>query len=430
MLFKYGYTNSSYDNIPKYKLGIESLIDENLEDIEFNETYAALESCAIDTFMLEKEAVGMEVAVAATSTASSSDKKAWYKKFYEWIKSLGSRISDFFVSAYKWVRRKLFGEPDSPAKVKEVVKETIDVIEETAAEVKDEVKVEENSNDSVVKAGPKPIENPGAQTTKRPHSVESIKELAKKNIEKHPTISKLPAVRKVQIVKSVVDAITGKKTTVNFWVFTDEVTKRLNFRNSTNVYRGAMNDNSVHSGLFNVVMAPAYALKSLMEVFYGITNNKEIPDIDNGSLEPLVEMLTELDKDVKSINRAAIMKEISYNFTLNENYKISREELQKFYKTYGETVKFAGAVNKFMAESEDALKRVREKTKALKESDFESYVKDGKDPKVILKNFQTSGRLIASISKTLFKYIKSDIKVRSGVTQTNYNNLDVEPLKD
>ena len=211
------------------------------------------------------------------------------------------------------------------------------------------------------------------------------------------------------------DAITGKKTTVNFWVFTDEVTKRLNFRNSTNVYRGAMNDNSVHSGLFNVVMAPAYALKSLMEVFYGITNNKEIP---------------ELDKDVKSINRAAIMKEISYDFTLNENYKISREELQKFYKTYGETVKFAGAVNKFMTESEDALKRVREKTKALKESDFETYVKDGKDPKVILKNFQTSGRLIASVSKTLFKYIKSDIKVRSGVTQTNYNNLDVEPIKD
>ena len=428
MLFKYGYTNSSCDNIPKYNLGIESIIDENLEDIEFNEAYAALESCAIDIFMLEKEAVGMEV--AATATASSSDKKAWYKKFYEWIKSLGSRISDFFVSAYKWVRRKLFGEPDSPAKVTEVVKETVDVIEETAAEVKDDVKVEENTNDSVVKAGPKPIENPGAQTTKRPHTVESIKELAKKNIEKHPTISKLPAVRKVQIVKSVVDAITGKKTTVNFWVFTDEVTKRLNFRNSTNVYRGAMNDNSVHSGLFNVVMAPAYALKSLMEVFYGITNNKEIPDIDNGSLEPLVEMLTELDKDVKSINRAAIMKEISYDFTLNENYKISREELQKFYKTYGETVKFAGAVNKFMTESEDALKRVREKTKALKESDFESYVKDGKDPKVILKNFQTSGRLIASISKTLFKYIKSDIKVRSGVTQTNYSNLDVEPIKD
>lgn len=429
MLFKYGYIDSSYDNIPKYKLGVESLIDENLEDIEFNEAYAALESCAIDTFILEKEAVGMEVAATATATASSSDKKAWYKKFYEWIKSIGSKISDFFVSAYKWVRRKLFGEPDSPAKVTEVVKETVDVIEETAAEVKDEVKVEENTNDSVVKAGPKPIEKPGAQT-KRPHTVESIKELAKKNIEKHPTISKLPAVRKVQIVKSVVDAITGKKTSINFWVFTDEVTKRLNFRNSTNVYRGAMNDNSVHSGLFNVVMAPAYALKSLMEVFYGITNNKEIPDIDNGSLEPLVEMLTELDKDVKSINRAAIMKEISYDFTLNENYKISREELQKFYKTYGETVKFAGAVNKFMTESEDALKRVREKTKALKESDFEGYIKDGKDPKVILKNFQTSGRLIASISKTLFKYIKSDIKVRSGVTQTNYSNLDVEPIKD
>ena len=422
MLFKYGYTDSSCDNIPKYSLGIESIIDENLEDIEFNEAYAALESCAIDTFMLEKEAVGMEV--AATATASSSDKKAWYKKFYEWIKSLGSKISDFFVSAYKWIRRKLFGESDSPSKVTEVVKETVDVIEETADEVKD------NIDDSVVKAGPKPIENPGAQTTKRVHTVESIKELAKKNIEKHPTISKLPAVRKVQIVKSVVDAITGKKTTINFWVFTNEVTKRLSFRNSGNVYRGANNDNSVHGGLFNVVMYPAYALKSLMEVFYGITNNKEIPDIDNGSLEPLVEMLTELDKDVKSINRAAIMKEISYDFTLNENYKISREELQKFYNTYGETVKFAGAVNKFMTESEDALKRVREKTKALKESDFESYVKDGKDPKVILKNFQTSGRLIASISKTLFKYIKSDIKVRSGVTQTNYNNLDVEPIKD
>lgn len=429
MLFKYGYIDSSYDNIPKYKLGIESLIDENLEDIEFNEAYAALESCAINTFILEKEAVGMEVAATATATASSSDKKAWYKKFYEWIKSLGSRISDFFVSAYKWIRRKLFGESDSPSKVTEVVKETVDVIEETAAEVKDNID-NVNSDDSVVKAGAKPIENPGAQTTKRPHTVESIKELAKKNIEKHPTISKLPAVRKVQIVKSVVDAITGKKTTVNFWVFTDEVTKRLNFRNSTNVYRGSMNDNSVHSGLFNVVMYSAYALKSLMEVFYGITNNKDIPDIDNGSLEPLVEILTELDKDVKSINRAAIMKEISYDFTLNENYKISREELQKFYKTYGETVKFAGAVNKFMTESEDALKRVREKTKALKESDFESYVKDGKDPKVILRNFQTSGRLIASISKTLFKYIKSDIKVRSGVTQTNYSNLDVEPIKD
>lgn len=428
MLFKYGYTDLSYDNIPKYKLGVESLIDENLEDIEFNEAYAALESCAIDTFILEKEAVGMEV--AATATASSSDKKTWYKRFYEWIKSIGSKISDFFVSAYKWVRRKLFGEPDSPAKVTEVVKETVDVIEETAAEVKDDVKVEENTNDSVVKAGPKPIENPGAQTTKRPHTVESIKELAKKNIEKHPTISKLPAVRKVQIVKSVVDAITGKKTSINFWVFTDEVTKRLNFRNSGNVYRGSDNTNSTHGGLFNVVMYPAYALKSLMEVFYGITNNKDIPDIDNGSLEPLVEMLTELDRDVKSINRAAIMKEISYDFTLNENYKISREELQKFYKTYGETVKFAGAVNKFMTESEDALKRVIEKTKALKESDFESYVKDGKDPKVILKNFQTSGRLIASVSKTLFKYIKSDIKVRSGVTQTNYSNLDVEPIKD
>ena len=427
MLFKYGYTNPLYDNIPKYNLGVESIIDENLEDIEFNEAYAALESCVIDTFILEKEVVGMEV--AATATTSSSDKKAWYKKFYEWIKSLGSKISDFFVSAYKWVRRKLFGEPDSPAKVKEVVKETVDVIEETAAEVKDDID-NANTNDSVVKAGPKPIENPGAQTTKRPHTVESIKELAKKNIEKHPTISKLPAVRKVQIVKSVVDAITGKKTTVNFWIFTDEVTKRLSFRNSGNVYRGSDNSNNTHGGLFNVVMYPAYALKSLMEVFYGITNNKDIPDIDNGSLEPLVEMLTELDRDVKSINRTAIMKEISYDFTLNENYKISREELQKFYKTYGETVKFAGAVNKFMTESEDALKRVREKTKALKESDFESYVKDGKDPKVILKNFQTSGRLIASISKTLFKYIKSDIKVRSGVTQTNYNNLDVEPIKD
>ena len=38
---------------------------------------------------------------------------------------------------------------------------------------------------------------------------------------------------------------------------------------------------------------------------------------------------------------------------------------------------------------------------------------DGKDPKVILKNFQTSGRLIASISKTLFKYIKSDTNPES-----------------
>ena len=213
---------------------------------------------------------------------------------------------------------------------------------------------------------------------------------------------------------------------MNFWIFNDEVTKRINFQNSGNIYRGGSNSNTTHSGLFNVVMYPAYALKSLMEVFYGVKVDKDIPDVTNGTLEPLVELLTELEKNLKSVDRSPVMKEITYEFILNENGKISKEELNKFYKTYGETVQFAANLNKFMTESDEALKRVREKTKSLKESDFESYIKDGKDPKVILKNFQTSGRLIASISKVLFKHIRSDIKVRSGVTKNNYNNLDVD----
>ena len=131
MIFKYGYNESNvFSDVSSIKLGLESIIDGNVEDIEFSENYAALESCVIDTFQLENEVVAMEA--DAVATASSSDKKAWYKKFYEWIKTLGSRISDFFVSAYRWIRRKLFGDPESPAKVNEVVKETAAVIEDTA----------------------------------------------------------------------------------------------------------------------------------------------------------------------------------------------------------------------------------------------------------------------------------------------------------
>ena len=430
MIFKYGYNGSNvFSDVSSVKLGLESIIDGNVEDIEFSENYAALESCVIDTFQLENEVVAMEA--DAVATLSSSDKKAWYKKFYEWIKTLGSRISDFFVSAYRWIRRKLFGDPESPAKVNEVVKETAAVIEDTAKEVettetaKEEPKAAEPETVTETNTKPKELEKAGPQA-RRQHNTESIKELARKNIEKHPTISKLPTARKVQIVNTVVKAVVERKSSMNFWIFNDEVTKRINFQNSGNIYRGGSNSNSTHSGLFNVVMYPAYALKSLMEVFYGVKVDKDIPDVTNGTLEPLVELLTELEKNLKSVDRSPVMKEITYEFILNENGKISKEELNKFYKTYGETVQFAANLNKFMTESDEALKRVREKTKALKESDFESYIKDGKDPKVILKNFQTSGRLIASISKVLFKYIRSDIRVRSGVTKNNYNNLDVD----
>lgn len=428
MIFKYGYNGSNvFSDVSSVKLGLESIIDGNVEDIEFSENYAALESCVIDTFQLENEVVAMEA--DAVATLSSSDKKAWYKKFYEWIKTLGSRISDFFVSAYRWIRRKLFGDPESPAKVNEVVKETAAVIEDTAKEVEatESTKEEPKTAEPVAEtnAKPKELEKAGPQA-RRQHNTESIKELARKNIEKHPTISKLPTARKVQIVNTVVKAVVERKSSMNFWVFSDEVTKRINFQNSGNIYRGSSNSNSTHSGLFNVVMYPAYALKSLMEVFYGVKVDKDIPDVTNGTLEPLVELLTELEKNLKSVDRSPVMKEITYEFILNENGKISKEELNKFYKTYGETVQFAANLNKFMTESDEALKRVREKTKSLKESDFESYIKDGKDPKVILKNFQTSGRLIASISKVLFKYIRSDIRVRSGVTKNNYNNLDVD----
>lgn len=430
MIFKYGYNETNvFSDVSSIKLGLESVIDGNVEDIEFTENYAALESCVIDTFQLENEVVAMEA--DAVATVSSSDKKAWYKKFYEWIKSLGTRISDFFVSAYKWIRRKIFGDPESPAKVNEVVKETAAVIEDTAKEVeatettKEEPKAAEPEPVTETNAKPKELEKAGPQA-RRQHNTESIKELARKNIEKHPTISKLPTARKVQIVNTVVKAVVERKSSMNFWIFNDEVTKRINFQNSGNIYRGGSNSNSTHSGLFNVVMYPAYALKSLMEVFYGVKVDKDIPDVTNGTLEPLVELLTELEKNLKSVDRSPVMKEITYEFILNENGKISKEELNKFYKTYGETVQFAANLNKFMTESDEALKRVREKTKALKESDFESYIKDGKDPKVILKNFQTSGRLIASISKVLFKYIRSDIRVRSGVTKNNYNSLDVD----
>lgn len=417
MIFKYGYNETNvFSDVSSIKLGLESVIDGNVEDIEFTENYAALESCVIDTFQLENEVVAMEA--DAVATASSSDKKAWYKKFYEWIKSLGTRISDFFVSAYKWIRRKIFGDPESPAKVNEVVKETAAVIEDTAKE-------EPKAAEPAEQAKSKELEKAGPQA-RRQHNTESIKELARKNIEKHPTISKLPTARKVQIVNTVVKAVVERKSSMNFWIFNDEVTKRINFQNSGNIYRGGSNSNSTHSGLFNVVMYPAYALKSLMEVFYGVKVDKDIPDVTNGTLEPLVELLTELEKNLKSVDRSPVMKEITYEFILNENGKISKEELNKFYKTYGETVQFAANLNKFMTESDEALKRVREKTKALKETDFNSYIEDGKDPKVILKNFQTSGRLIASISKVLFKYIRSDIKVRSGVTKNNYNNLDVD----
>lgn len=426
MIFKYGYNGSNvFSDVSSVKLGLESIIDGNVEDIEFSENYAALESCVIDTFQLENEVVAMEA--DAVATLSSSDKKAWYKKFYEWIKTLGSRISDFFVSAYRWIRRKLFGDPESPAKVNEVVKETAAVIEDTTKEVEatEDTKEEPKAAEPTEQAKPKELEKAGPQA-RRQHNTESIKELARKNIEKHPTISKLPTARKVQIVNTVVKAVVERKSSMNFWIFNDEVTKRINFQNSGNIYRGSSNSNSTHSGLFNVVMYPAYALKSLMEVFYGIKVDKDIPDVTNGTLEPLVELLTELEKNLKSVDRSPVMKEITYEFILNENGKISKEELNKFYKTYGETVQFAANLNKFMTESDEALKRVREKTKSLKESDFESYIKDGKDPKVILKNFQTSGRLIASISKVLFKHIRSDIRVRSGVTKNNYNSLDVD----
>lgn len=430
MIFKYGYNELNvFSDTSSIKLGLESIIDGNVEDIEFSENYAALESCVIDTFSLENEVVAMEA--DAVATLSSSDKKAWYKKFYEWIKSLGSRISDFFMSAYRWIRRKLFGDPESPAKVNEVVKETAAVIEDTAKEVeatestKEEPKAAEPEPVAETNAKPKELEKAGPQA-RRQHNTESIKELARKNIEKHPTISKLSTARKVQIVNTVVKAVVERKSPMNFWVFSDEVTKRINFQNSSNVYRGSSNNNSTHSGLFNVVMYPAYALKSLMEIFYGIKLDKDIPDVTNGTLEPIVELLTDLDKNIKNVDRSPVMKEITYEFILNENGKISKEELNKFYKTYGETVQFAANLNKFMTESDEALKRVREKTKALKETDFTSYIEDGKDPKVILKNFQTSGRLIASISKVLFKHIRSDIKVRSGVTKNNYNSLDVD----
>lgn len=136
--------------------GVESLLEDNLFDVESGEYKSAIESLDIDINVLLSQG-SMFVGTEADDPKpeenkedgkTDAKKEAWYKRLWAAIIRMFKAIGGWFTSAWEWVKKK-FGKGGAND-VAEVAKKTVEVKAElTEAVVKEAVKKNGLSEDEV-----------------------------------------------------------------------------------------------------------------------------------------------------------------------------------------------------------------------------------------------------------------------------------------
>lgn len=136
--------------------GVESLLEDNLFDVESGEYKSAIESLDIDINVLLSQGsmfVGTEAddpkpEEKKEDGKTDAKKEAWYKRLWAAIIRMFKAIGGWFTSAWEWVKKK-FGKGGAND-VAEVAKKTVEVKAElTEAVVKEAVKKNGLSEDEV-----------------------------------------------------------------------------------------------------------------------------------------------------------------------------------------------------------------------------------------------------------------------------------------
>ncbi len=136
--------------------GVESLLEDNLFDVESGEYKSAIESLDIDINVLLSQGsmfVGTEAddpkpEEKKEEGKTDAKKEAWYKRLWAAIIRMFKAIGGWFTSAWEWVKKK-FGKGGAND-VAEVAKKTVEVKAElTEAVVKEAVKKNGLSEDEV-----------------------------------------------------------------------------------------------------------------------------------------------------------------------------------------------------------------------------------------------------------------------------------------
>lgn len=136
--------------------GVESLLEDNLFDVESGEYKSAIESLDIDINVLLSQGsmfVGTEAddpkpEEKKEDGKTDAKKEAWYKRLWAAIIRMFKAIGGWFTSAWEWVKKK-FGKGGAND-VAEVAKKTVEVKAElTDAVVKEAVKKNGLSEDEV-----------------------------------------------------------------------------------------------------------------------------------------------------------------------------------------------------------------------------------------------------------------------------------------
>lgn len=137
--------------------GVESLLEDNLFDVESGEYKSAIESLDIDINVLLSQGTMYEFGTEADDPKKEENKEegktdakkeAWYKRLWAAIIRMFKAIGGWFTSAWEWVKKK-FGKGGAND-VAEVAKKTVEVKAElTEAVVKEAVKKNGLSEDEV-----------------------------------------------------------------------------------------------------------------------------------------------------------------------------------------------------------------------------------------------------------------------------------------
>lgn len=151
-----GYNTQFDANSEPGVTGVESLLEDNLFDVESGEYKSAIESLDIDINVLLSQGsmfVGTEAddpkpEEKKEEGKTDAKKEAWYKRLWAAIIRMFKAIGGWFTSAWEWVKKK-FGKGGAND-VAEVAKKTVEVKAElTEAVVKEAVKKNGLSEDEV-----------------------------------------------------------------------------------------------------------------------------------------------------------------------------------------------------------------------------------------------------------------------------------------
>ena len=388
MKFKYS-TRLIPQNEIKISTGIESIIDSNIEALELQDYKSAFESCMIDTFLIQK---GME---AEENEEKSEKKEAWYKRLWQWIKDMFSKLGSYLSAGFKWLKR-LFFRDDSPIsnqedKAKAIITIHTEIVNERPSPETDERdKIHNEIEDEDLSKGT------GSY-------YDRVLVRAKEKLSKSPIFSRVSIAERNRvankIAKSIVDK--GESLKLEFYVLDDEVEKRIN--SLSTLERGTFN--TIMYGFsvkdkYDFVKAP-YALVDMNANLYILTRVVfgEVPGIDfkevmretdkGRGLSSYVGKISEISfvKQIefckkhidflKSVKNKGIniLKKVTYEFQCDKDGYVIDKSLNDFRKKFKTTISFLPEINSYFSQMESDMSKV---SKEVNKLDVNKITKDEK----------------------------------------------------